>query len=419
MKSPLLILAIAVAQSLAGQSWEVFDMATAGFPSNTVLDIAIDSQDHVWAATDWGLCHYDGATWSIFQTTNSGLPDNELYAVAVDSLDRVWIGTEQHGVVIYDGVTWEVFNTLNSGLPDNEIRNITFDHRGWAWIGTYLGLVCYTGSEWRLYNDTPGSYGGLQLTGNVINEVAVREDGLLAIATLNGGFHYVTDTSVVVHSPFIDLFPDNTQTAVVFDTINDERWIATPTQGLLRQGGTWDSGPWFYYTTMNSTIPSNALTCLTMDPTGRPWIGTTGDGFMVRENSGAFVNYTSGNSGLPDNTIMQLRFEQGGALWAATYYGGAARFVQSGSGIANDMSGVAWSAFPNPCGGQLTVRFAGTNAPAGTTWRLLDASGRTALTGALPEGGTLFLDMTALAPGPYLFSITGIPLNGAAWIIKE
>ena len=173
-------------------------MNTAGFPSNTVSDIAIDSQDNVWVGTDWGLCKYDGSIWTIFQTGNSGIPDNVINTVAVDSLDRVWVGTLLHGVAVYDGLTWENFTTQNSDLPDDEIKSITIDFRGWAWIGTYVGLACYTGLEWRIYTDQSTSYNGLLLNGPVIEDVAVRPDGLVAIGTLNYGFHYMTDTNVFV-----------------------------------------------------------------------------------------------------------------------------------------------------------------------------------------------------------------------------
>lgn len=387
------------------QTWEVFDMDNAGFPSNTITDIAIDSQDQVWAATDWGLCRFDGSTWSVFQTANSGLPDNEIYALAVDSLDRVWIGTEQHGLVIYDGSTWEEYNTLNSPLPDNEIKSIYIDHRGWAWIGTYLGLVCWTGPEWRLYNDTPSSYGGLELNGNVINDVAVRQDGLVAVATLNYGFHYLTDTSVVVHSPFIDLFPDNTQTGVAMDAVHDERWIATPTQGLLRQGGTWDSGPWFYYLTSNSTIASNALTCVVMDTLGRPWIGSTGSGIMVREDGGNFVNHHTGNSGLPDNTIMDLEFAHNGDLWIGTYYGGVARFGQGGSGMVPTNVAPNVRVVPNPCTDRTRILVPEHLRADVVRWELNDPSGRLLARGRMPQQGDWDMDLAGFETGTYLLSV--------------
>ena len=64
------------------------------------------------------------------------------------------------------------------------------------------------------------------------------------IGTLNGGFHYLTDTSVAVHATYIDLFHDNSQLGVAIDTVAEESWMVTPSQGLLRQGGSWENCPW-------------------------------------------------------------------------------------------------------------------------------------------------------------------------------
>lgn len=213
---------LAVISAAEAQTWEVFDTTSAGFPSNSVVDIAIDRQNIVWVATDWACAGMTERTDN-FNTDNSGLPENTIQCIAVDTLDRLWVGTLFHGVVVYDGMTWTAFDQTNSGLPDDQIRSITIDHRNWAWVGTYLGAACYTGSEWRLYNDQPTSYNGLVMNGSVINDVAVREDGLVAIATLNGGFHYLTDTCIHYHSTFTDFFPDNTQTAVAFDPNLDQR----------------------------------------------------------------------------------------------------------------------------------------------------------------------------------------------------
>ena len=403
MKQAAILIALALAAPCCAQTWQVFDTTTAGFPSNSVTGIAFDSQGGTWVATDWGLCHYDGSIWETFQTTNSGLTDNVIQSLAVDTLDRVWIGTLLHGVVIYDGSTWTTYDQLNSGLPDDQIKSITIDHRNWACIGTYLGLACFTGTEWRLYNDTPSSYSGLQLNGPVINDVDVRADGLVMVGTLNGGFHYLTDTSVVVHATFIDLFPDNTQVGVAFDTVHDERWIACPAQGLLRQGGSWENGPWFQYSTTTSTIPTNSLTCLAMDPSGRPWMGTTYAGVMVRNNDGTFSNYTSTNSGLPDNTISRVDFAPDGSLWVGTYYGGAARFG-SGSVVNETTAGNALTAYPVPAGEVVNVKWQGTHAAG--IWRATDLAGRFFDQGELPSGSLVTIAVEDWPPGTYFIGFT-------------
>jgi ligand-binding sensor domain-containing protein len=389
---------IASALMVQAQSWETFDMANAGLPSNTITDVAIDGQDRVWVGTDWGLCHFDGSSWTVFQADNSGLPDNLVNTVAVDSTDRVWVGTVLSGVTIFDGSNWQTFNSSNSGLPDNEIKCITIDHRGWAWIGTYLGLVCYTGSEWRLYNDSDTSYNGLRLHGNVIEDVAVRSDGLVSVGTLNGGFHYLSDTSVFVYSSFVNQFPDNTQSGVVFDAANDERWLACPAGGLLRQGGAWAGGPWFQYTTQNSGIPTNTLLAIDVDPQGRVWLGTSLAGVAVRNTNGTFVNYTSFNSDLPDNTVQTIRVAHNGDIWAGTYYGGVARLQ-----LSTDLNGAApletLHVYPNPATDHVQVCWPEVLGPV--QWELRDTQGRVVWERGSTSGASAYIGLDEQAPGTY------------------
>ncbi len=386
----------------SGQTWEVFDMTTAGLPSNSITDLVEDSQGMIWAGTEWGLCRYDGSDWTIYQEGTSGLPGNAVRALAIDSLDRVWIGTQLHGIVVYDGTNWSTYDADNSGLPENEINSLTIDHRGWAWVGTYLGLACYTGSEWRVYNTSDTAYNGQQLNGNTILHTAVREDGLVAVGTLNGGFHYLTDTSVTVHATYIDFFPDNTQNETAFDPGNDERWVATPSQGLLRQGGDWYDGPWFQYTTGNSAIPSNAVNCVRVDAGGQVWIGTLLAGVGVRDTNGSFTNYTSSNSGLPDNTVQCILVASDGAVWVGTAYGGVARL--SFNDGSNEHAFARWDVFPNPCHGRLTLN--GHGAAVHGSWELLDQEGRQALAGVVSGASRADIHLEGSAPGLYTLLLT-------------
>lgn len=398
MVGALVVAAAGLSGDVVAQSWEVFDMNTAGFPSNTVRALSPDSSGNMWVGTDWGLCRYDGADWTIYQTGNSGLPENDIRSLAVAPNGDLWIGTALYGLVVYDGVDWEVFSTQNSPLPDDQVNCITFDHRGWAWLGTVGGLVCRTATEWRIYNDQPTSYNGLVLNGNHVRDVAVAPDGLVAFGTVNGGFHYLTDTAVQVHATYIDMFPDNTQYGVLIDTVANERWLACPAGGLLRQGGAWNGGPWFQYTTFNSQIPSNALTCIVQDAYSRLWIGSQLNGLILREPNGQYSVFNTGTSGLPDNSVEQLCLAPDGSLWVATFFGGAARFSFD-VGLRDEvLHDPGLHLFPNPTDGP--VRVVADDLPAGTEWWITDALGRlhsSGRTGADP----LVLDLGGSAPGPY------------------
>lgn len=390
------LLAGCIPLAASAQTWEVFDSGNAGFLSNNVSDVAVTSTGVVWVGTSFGLNRYENGTWQGLLTDNSGVPDNVIKCLATDAEDRLWVGTQLNGIGIFDGTSWSYLNAENSPLPDNEINRITIDHRGWAWIGTYLGLVCRTETAWYLYNDSDTSHAGLRMNGNVVQDVQVRDDGLVAIGTLNGGMHYLTDTSMLVLNTFEDNFPDNSQNAVVFDAEANERWIATPSQGLVRHGGEWYNGPWFSYTTLNSSIPSNAATCLLVRPGSEVWFGTLQAGLGIRYPSGAYMVYNATNSDLPGNNITRVLGAPDGSFWVGTGYNGAARLTLP-SGLP-DQALQATAVFPNPSAGQ--VELVMKRAGAACQWWLTDAEGRLLRIGRT-EGQSTPLDLQSLANGVY------------------
>lgn len=386
----------------AAQAWEVFDDVTASLPSVTVTALAEDRNGIMWVGTDFGLCRYESGDWTVTQPTEGGLPDYRISALAVDTANGLWVGTVLGGLAHFDGTQWTVFNTTNSGLPDDQITCLTVDHRNWLWIGTYLGLVCYTGDEWRLYNDTEQSYDGAVLNGTVIRDVQVRSDGLVAIGTLNGGFHYLSGSVVQVHATYIDQFFDNTQNGVAFDPISGDRWLACPAQGLLRNFGDWQGGTWFQYATWNSDLPSNALISLALDASGSPWMGSVLNGLIHRRSDGSFEAFTTSNSGIPDNGVTRLLFASDGSLWVGTYEGGAARMTFSTGYSERPVSRASLYAEGDVCW------VSGTDAEGGTLqWQLLDGTGRSVRSGRANAAEKWSFPIGGLGHGAYQVVLVG------------
>jgi len=395
--------ALAVHFNASAQAWQVFDMATAGLPSNTVMDVVSDADGVVWVATDWGLCRYQSDAWVIFNTSNSGLPDNVTRCVAVDQENAIWVGTSNGGAARYDGQSWEVFNTTNSALPDDQVNTIHVDHQGWVWLGTINGLICYTGTEWRLYNSTTESFGGLELNGDHILSVATRPDGLVAIGTLNSGFHFLTDTAVQFFTTFNFGFFDNTQHAIFLDLAANERWVACPAGALVRQIGDWYGGSWFQYTTINSDLPSNALKDVTGDGSGGLWLAAQVGGLIRRNSNGTFQSFVVTNSGIPSNQLNCVHRAQDGSVWVGTYDGGAARFDPTLNQDEWASREVGVSLWPNPSEGRFSV--SGGHWRGEVRWMVADVQGREAASGEWLATDALDLDLRGLPQGSWLLRL--------------
>ena len=385
------------------QDWLVLDMMGTGLPSNTVVDIDSDSNGVVWLATDWGLCRWEAGGLEVFNVGNSGLPDNVTRCVEVDDDDALWVGTSVGGAARYDGQVWEVFNTSNSPMPDDQVNTIHVDHQGWVWFGTVTGLACYTGSEWRLYNSSEESYNGRILNGDHILSIGTRPDGLVALGTLNGGFHFLTDTSVHFFTTFNFGFFDNTQHAVHLDLDANERWLACPAGGLVRQVGDWYGGSWFQYTTFNSDLPSNALKDVVGDGNGGLWLAAQVGGLARRYATGSYQRYQTSNSGIPSNQLNCVHAAVDGAVWVGTYDGGAAR-LDPASGLNETLQPeLDFRIWPNPNEGSFTVSRLNGKWPA--SWRVADALGRVAAQGIAAGPIDFRVDLPWLAPGSWSFAL--------------
>ena len=357
---------------LCAQTWQVFDMDNSPLPSTTVNALAEDPEGGIWIGTDWGLCHLDGGgNWEVFQVGNSGIPSNDVRSLAVDALGRLWIGTLSEGVVVWDGEDWTVYTNSNSPLPENGIRDLFIDHRDWIWITTSGGLACFTGTSWNIYDDTASSFGGLVCNTNNMRTVAVRPDGLVCLGTFNGGLHYLTETNVLFLTSFNDGFFDNTANDVLFDPVSGDRWVGTPSAGLLRQQGPAFGGSWFQW---NGSIgfPSNSVNCIDMDANRSVWSGSQIFGLVSVDQLGQFTQYTTTNSGLPDNEVVSVLSAADGSIWAGTVYGGLARY-RAATGLA-EIQRPSVSVYPNPCVDRVQVQVGG--GAVNWEWSLCDTQGK-------------------------------------------
>lgn len=398
------------------QQWQVFDMATANFPSNTVMDVAQDGQGAIWAATDWGLCRYADGSWTFFQEDNSGLPNNIISCLAVDPLDRIWVGTVSAGIGVFDGSDWTYLNEGNSPIATEGVRSITHDHRGWVWIGTELGLYCWTGAEWRLYNATPQSYNGYELFGNNIGRTAVNAQGLVAIATRNAGLVYISDDDFVYYTAAGANLPDNSSNEIAYDS-NGDRWLACPSGGLVRHAGPYDDVLWFQYTDASVGFPNNTMNCIAIGANDIKVIGTETWGLLFFQNPGNWWSLDTENSGLPDNNVQKVLIDDQGMIWAATALGGLARFDPATSVEEHPPTVSTLAVYPNPFEDRVSVdleRFEGN-----VEWRLVDALGRSVAEGRVVGGTTVVLELGDQPLGTYFLRTSTFGRNSIGHLLSR
>lgn len=349
----LFILLFACPFSIRAQQWVTYNTSTSDLPNNTVRSITVDEQNNKWIATDNGLAKFDGVNWTIYNDTNSGLPNNTIRCVAIDELDNKWIGTAA-GLVKFDDTNWTVYNPNNSGIPDDLVRDIDFDSQGDVWVATTTGIGRFDGTNWYVYSSNDSSYNSQILTSENIPTIAINDNDVVAVGTINGGLIYLTDTTFTLFDSWTTNLPDNTILDIAYDS-EGNRWMGTPGAGLLAHRGEHTSTVWSWYNTWNSPAHSNSINTVIVDNEDRIITGSQNTGVSVFSGGLNWVNFNSTNSGLPEDFIYALALDNEGYLWAGTYNSGLARFNYQNWLGAEELTAIKLNVYPNPSAGVFNV----------------------------------------------------------------
>jgi ligand-binding sensor domain-containing protein len=330
--------------------WTIYKDTNSGLPQNTVRCIAVDTITNLkWVGTDYGLASFDGTNWVTYNTGNSAIPDNTIRSLLTDGLGNLWVGTNGSGLAKFDGASWTVYNTSNSGIPDNLVKAMALDTAGDLWVGTPSALGKFDGSTWAIWNSMNSN-----LTFPHVTRIAVDKNNIKCVGTLNGGLYYFNDTTFTNYSYWLGTLPENTITGVAIDSAGS-RWWSMSSAGVIENK---INNTWFWSSTSNSNIISDATTYIYIDDAQRKYVTTADRGIMVLSGINNWVNYDSSNSAFPDSWAICCVKDTNGILWIGTFNEGLVRADESViNGIINlsqDSSLISF--WPNPCTDELYVQ---------------------------------------------------------------
>jgi hypothetical protein len=165
--------------------------------------------------------------------------------------------------------------------------------------------------DWTVYNN------------DIVWDIAIDSNGDIWICrgdwnNFNQDIAHFDGTNWTVYNNQNSGLPSNNVTCITIDN-NGNKWIGTG-GGLARFDGT----NWTVYNTQNSGLPSNGVTCITIDNNGNKWIGTGGG--LARFDGTNWTVYNTQNSGLPDDYVRCIAIDNNGDKWIGTNWGGLARF---------------------------------------------------------------------------------------------
>lgn len=173
---------------------------THGLPSNYVFAVTEDNDGYLWAATDKGLCRYNGAVWEVYDTDN-GFPGNYISSMFNDKRNGLWL------FITEAGNQWWHFNTITKkltevALPFNINGGSTFtDNNGNLLFYTWYEMNKENNTQDRkvyiVYPENPTTYKYiLQSSGNLFYITNIKDKNIQVITATNAPY-----TKTTFHSP--------------------------------------------------------------------------------------------------------------------------------------------------------------------------------------------------------------------------
>lgn len=327
-----------------------------GLPQSQVFAICFDSNDYVWIGTQGGgVAIYNGDEYQ-YLTKQDSLISNRVYDI-VQIKNEIWIACKG-GVSVFDLQGEFVTNYRLKKTTD--LAKCVTQFKNKIWVGTNLGVYTLQDST-LIYYDTNPSVKAVNIQSfytDIDRNKRGRIDGVeLWVNTTTGQFNltnslnrlnknkglktnYITTSAQFKNGWLIGMYGQGVQiydkskgiftpkplTVLNNDIIlnilvnQNDVWIATMNNGIYVWNTVSDELKIF---NVNNGLSNNHVRTLVKDKWGNIWIGTSGGGISIFNNS-PFLEYNKSN-GLNSNYIYAIVKDQNKNLWVSTEGAGVVR----------------------------------------------------------------------------------------------
>ncbi|HEV7779926.1 MAG TPA: two-component regulator propeller domain-containing protein [Chitinophagaceae bacterium] len=361
-------------------------------PGYRIYDVAFDSNDDIWVATnrfdtpggDGGVSHFNGTTWVTYNSGNSPLPQNSFNSIAIDHDDVVWVTFRTSffvgGLAKFDGSNWTVYVPGNSGLPSADVSKVAVDNNNNIWVGSSAGLAKFDRINWTVYTASSG------LSGTDVTDVEVDESTnkvyvstRIAIDVYDGASwsHINSSNAPIAETNLwaVDARNDSIIISTFGGTVqnyiyNGSTWVSHLQLGIVfdvridREGNFWTAGrdEVVMYGNAGTKVYNSKNTGLTgmfnddvyADKRNRLWFSSTDNGGVNFFDCPNWQDYNPYNFGLWPSPVSYTGWSTGvtedifGDIWMV-YAGVAGAVVQVPGGNVNNPA--AWTVWENSTAG--------------------------------------------------------------------
>ena len=367
-----------------------------GLINNSVICLAIDSNDNIWFGTQEGISFFDGTNWTNYDVnSHPDLVNNTITALKVDSDNNLWVGTD-FGVNKFDGNNWTTY-TEADGLADDRIKYINQDDNGNIWFANNDGITIFDGSSWTSYTMADGlPFGGT-------NFVMFDSEGNAILGTPLGGVFIFDGTNFTAITEDEGLLSDKVR-SIAIDT-NNQKWIGTADGiSVFDENNVFVTNHEFIFE-LPPPDSLNPVEDIQIAADGRVWVGVYVD-YLVTEGGISMLEGPNWedydvDDGLVGPVVRRLAIDSQDNIWVATSTGvskiGDLPIPTVEIEIYN-----AIQLYPNPTNGFVTLK-----VPfdlLGTDYQIFSSLGKRVKVGVVSNELTI-LNLETLANGLYFLSI--------------
>ncbi len=294
----------------------IISFENSKLPSNYIQKV-VEGIDLVkWIATPDELVSYDGDNWTVYNSLNSPIT-HQINDIAIDSDNNLWVATDS-GLFVRRFKTndWLSYYYDTLGLISSRVTKVLPTTLG-VWIGTDSGLVLYNGGNWIRYDTTYGAkFNGIitSLSSKMVEDSIGTYERIYVGLGYEGIAIFERDTVRFIddtNSPFSLIYITD-----VKEDISGKLFVGSLDQGLY----TYDS-LWLVHNPLTGSFPGFTVKSITFDRFNRPWVTTLAGGIWTQINDTTSIVITEDGYPFYTNEFNDVFVDLSNNKWISTSYG--------------------------------------------------------------------------------------------------
>ena len=303
-----------------------YNSGNSSMPSNTVYDVEVDQEGNWWVATEEGLMYWNQNNQVLYDEGDNGLMSSDIRCITRQGSD-IWIGSFMSGVYKIQDDQWIHYDIANANLPSNYVKDIAINNNGEMAIATTNGLGIITNGQSQNINNQNSL-----LISNNITSLKYDADNVLWAGCTNGGLYMRKNEKEESIWTYVNSFIfDNSISDLSIDDQN-QIWMASPYAGLQL----YSANSFYVFNPNTSPFPYHSGSAVNATKDSYLLVGTIEHGIFLY-NETAFLNINQETyPQLGSNHITSFAWIDDNSFLAGTADAGFVKITLNPLGMENN-----------------------------------------------------------------------------------